>query len=269
MTRGRDIHKIDNALIRLGWVAFVVAAIAIFVSFNTTDYRIEHADGRIEHRSSSEDAETMRRINAGADVTALSSGPGVYWLSTFAAAVLMLGVGYYVRAQENRALMVWDILERMAEVRADELAASTGLTRETLRRVVALINTQPGAFFVWSSETDMIVDGRLRQRVVHVERCTSCGATVNATLSLDLLQAPVCDFCASPVSSNEELKARRQELLEEIRAQAGGSDKGFSVLIFVLLLIFFWPAALGYAVWKSGVLDQMLGKSRPAGGHRA
>ena len=64
----------------------------------------------------------------------------------------------------------------------------------------------------------------------------------------------------------------REEVLEEIRATPG-PRKPFSLVVFLILLIVFWPAAVGYAMWKGGILDPMLEKlgmsTHGAGGARS
>ena len=181
------------------------------------------------------------------------------WLWMLAASALMLGSGYAVRRAESRALAVWDILDHVVEVPADELAASTGLTREKLRRTLALINAQPGTYYIWEPTSDMIVDGRLRRRVVHVDRCESCGAKVSFSVTLDLARVPACDYCAGPVvAARDTLLEMREATLREIRGGESAQDRGFSVALFVVLLIVFWPAAVGYALWKSGVLETLI-----------
>ena len=207
MAREREIHKIDNFLIRLGWIVLVFAGIGT--------------------------------------ANALSEGGGVggtpLWF--LVAAVLMLVAGYYVRRQENRALVLWGILEHAVEVRVGDLTSSTGLSREELRKVLAVVNAQPGTYYVWDAENDTIVDGRLRKRAVQVDKCASCGATVNATLSLDLAQAPACTYCGGPVSTGADIMRMREETLDSIRGPTRNA-KPFSIGIFLILVLVFWPAAL-------------------------
>ena len=223
MAREREIHKIDNYLIRLGWVVLVFAGIG-----------------------------AASAVAEGGGV----EGPLLWFL---VAALLMLVTGYHVRRQENRALTLWDILEHAIEVRVGDLITSTGLSREELRKVLSVVNAQPGAYYVWDVETDTIVDGRLRKRAVQVDRCASCGAGVNATLSLDLAEAPACPYCGGPVSTGEQIMRMREETLEAIRVPAR-HGKPFSIGIFIVLVLVFWPAALFYALWKGGVLDSVVEK---------
>jgi len=175
------------------------------------------------------------------------------WIWMLAAAGAMLGVGYHVRRRENQALAVWNILERASEVSAAELAHSAGITHERLRSVIALINAQPGAYYVWDPGSDRVFDGRLSERVAQLDTCSSCGARINQTVALHLGDLPKCSYCGA-AARDEDLQRLRREALAEIRDDAAPAKGEFSIVIFVLLFIFFWPAALVYALWKSGVL---------------
>ena len=56
--------------------------------------------------------------------------------------------------------------------------------------------------------------------------------------------------------------ALRRETLATIRAGQAQAPKDFSVGLFILLLLVFWPAAVGYALWKGGVLEPILARLR-------
>jgi len=259
MKRDRDIHKIDNHLIRWGWIVLVIGMSGTLLGLGTTEYRLDRAGRQVEYVSHNDDAATVRRRYPDADVTPVGGGPDGKWLWMLAASTLMLVCGYYVRRQENRALTVWGILEHAIEVRAVDLCTSTGLSRDELRKVLAVVNAQPGAFYVWDGASDTIVDGRLRKRSVHVDKCSTCGATVSTTMTLELAEAPACTYCGGPVTTGEQIRRMREETLGSIR-DAPASGKPFSLWIFLLLLLFFWPLAIAYAMWKGGVLDPLIDK---------
>ena len=44
--------------------------------------------------------------------------------------------------------------------------------------------------------------------------------------------------------------------VDALREESPDKHK-FSVLLFIVLLFVFWPAAVAYAVWTSGALDGM------------
>ena len=215
----RDIHRVDNYLIRIGWAVLAVTLIATGCSTG-------------------------------------SEAPS--WSTWFAlgAAVVMLGTG-----KESRTLAVWDILERSTEVSLAELVRSTGYPRETVREALALINAQPDTYYVWDPDSDRIVDGRLRSHVIAVDQCESCGATVNERVALDLAAVPSCRYCRAPVVKRD-LNTLKLEAVAAIRAEHAARRRGFSAIVFVLLLFVFWPAAVAYAVWKTGLWDAWVERLR-------
>ena len=210
--RKKEIHKIDNHLIRFGWIALVVALLMV--------------------RADPEPA---------------------FWIA-LSAGVVMLAVGYVVRHKEKRVVTVWNILEHATEVSMAELTASTGLSRPFVHEAIAVINAQPGAYYVWNRATDTVVDGRLRARVVMFETCGSCGARVAERLTLDASEVPICEYCGRPVSS-EDIGRLKLDALRALREEDRARGKGFSTVLFIVLLIVFWPAAVGYALWKSGIVQ--------------
>ena len=225
----KDIHKIDNWLIRMGWLA--VAGL-LFTNSCTSSFEV---DG----------------------VTALFGSP--MFAMVAAGAVVLLVVGYAIRARENRVLAVWNILDHATEVSVVDLSTSTGFSPDFLGSAVRTINRQPGCFYVWDDAAGVIVDGRMRSRIVLVDSCQSCGANVNMQVSLDMLVAPACEHCGGPVALGD-LNRLKLDRVDAIRAQAQ-TETSFSVLLFVCLLIVAWPAAVVYAVWASGAVDNLFKRS--------
>lgn len=222
----KEIHRIDNWLIRCGWLAF---ASLLFANACTDSF-----DGR-------------------------SLAMLVFDWRFFAVALggmFCLVIGYVIRGRENRVLAVWNILEHATEVSVAELQRSTGFTRTFIDKAVRIINRQPGAYYVFDDANDTIVDGRMRSAVVVVDHCGACGAPVNTRVSLDLPVPPACPHCAGPVLS-ADMNQLKLERVDALRAQCAARSK-FSVLLFIVLLFLFWPAAIVYAVWSSGALDGLL-----------
>ena len=90
--------------------------------------------------------------------------------------------------------------------------------------------------------------------------CAGCGAPVNERVSLMAESIPGCTHCGAPVL-NQDINALRMAALREIRGRPGAGH-GFSIVLFLILLLVFWPAALGYAVWKSGVVVGWIARLR-------
>ena len=222
----RDIHKIDNYLIRCGWLSLTAALLS---SGCTPD-----------------------------GATAL--GYGWFTWAAFGAGLPLLLAGYTIRRKERRVLAVWNILDQVTEAPVEELIRNTGLSRQFIQESLGIINAQPNAYYVWNPDTDVVVDGRLRTRVFVVDHCANCGASVSLRLTLELSELPTCSHCASPVM-DEDWNRLKLDALREIR-EAGTKGSEFSVGLFIVLLIVFWPAALGYALWKSGLIDGWLARAK-------
>ncbi|MEM7406837.1 MAG: hypothetical protein AAF458_16180, partial [Pseudomonadota bacterium] len=220
----KDIHKIDNLLIRTGWLT----AIALLVAEGCSS-------------DSPTDGVTLGSMAIAIPVLSLVLG---------VAALVMLVVGYLIRSRENKVVAVWDILEHATEVSIADLERSTGFSRAFIEGAVRTINRQPGSYYVVDDDAGTIVDGRMRSRIVMVEQCQSCGAHVNMQVSIDLPKAPACAHCGAPVASGDlnQLKLDRVDALRESSRKKGE----FSVLLFVVLLILFWPLAVVLAKRASG-----------------
>ena len=189
-----------------------------------------------------------------------SQGVGVIGpLLVFAAAVVTLTVGYSLRRDERRITQVWNILEHSAEVHIDELSHATGFSKKFLLRAVRMINGQPDTYYVWDSVAGTIVDGRMRSRIHIVEQCESCGAKVDAEVPFDASVIPTCGHCGGPVKAGA-ISALKKEMLEALRHKSLRPQRPFSVLLFIFLLLVFWPVAIVYAVWTSGAIDGLLSR---------
>jgi hypothetical protein len=221
----KDIHKIDNWLIRMGWLC---VASLLFTKGCTDTF---------------------------ADLAALDLILSPMFAMVAVGATALLVVGYSIRARENKVLVVWDILEHATEVSIADLGNSTGFSSEFLSSAIRTINQQPGCYYVWDGAAGVIVDGRMRSRVVVVGECESCGANINSHVSLDLPTAPACEHCGGPVVTGD-LNRLKLERVDALRTQESTKQE-FSVLLFVFLLIVFWPAAVAYAVWASGAVDNL------------
>jgi hypothetical protein len=164
--------------------------------------------------------------------------------------LVLLIVGYRVRAEEKKMVAIWSILEQTLEVSVPELERSTGFGRGLILQTVRDINAQGLGYFVHDLKADRIFDGRLRSQMVTVESCSSCGARVDATFEADLSTAPVCRFCGSAFSAGE-LNRLKLDLLSQLRTAPGPIPSGrktFSIGVFVALMLCFWPAAIVYAL---------------------
>ncbi len=227
----KDIHKIDNWLIRTGWLVVI---------------------GLLFTNGCTAAADDKGVMDLASSMTTFTFAIG---------AVVLLIAGYSIRRHENRVVAVWNILDHATEVSIAELERSTGFARPFIESALHTINRQPGSYYVFDPEADTIVDGRMRSRILVVKQCENCGANVNMQVSLDLPQAPTCGSCGSPVTTGDLNQIKLAQVRELRAAEEAKNNKTFSVLLFVVLLLVFWPAAVVYAVWASGAVESLFKQS--------
>jgi len=222
----KDIYKIDNLLINIGRFVLVISLLNVGCSMS---------------------ANTL-----GNDWGALAIG--------ISAAISLLVTGGFIRHRENQIIAIWNILEHSTEVPVQELMHNTGFERAFIQDALLLINRRGKAYYVWDKKSDIIVDGRLRTTLLAMPKCDNCGATVNQTLTLDFSQRPTCFYCGKSVTT-EQINQLKIEALDKIRASTlVATTKGFSLWVFVVLFVVFWPAGVGYALWKADVVKRLRGK---------
>lgn len=204
------------------------------------------------------------------------------WLSLAAfAPVAMFIAGFSVRQREKRVAAVWRLLQRSLELDVPALLRSSTFTRQELRTAVRVLNDRGLGHYVWDDETDVIRDGRLDVRMAHGATCDNCGAAIAVTVGL--ADAPACPFCETPLPA-ATLNAMKFDRITRLSTPAPGSAatpaaaaadsanwanlapsrndddhvaalppprRRMSVGLFVVLLIFCWPAALVYALYMN------------------
>ncbi|MCB1159947.1 MAG: hypothetical protein KDK45_20775 [Leptospiraceae bacterium] len=184
---------------------------------------------------------------------------GIIFLIGGGAGIAFLIVGLYIRKIEEKALSVYHILEKSFEAPIKDILYSTGLDEKGLSRVIQVLNSRGLTSLIWDSQAERIVDSRLKTQLIFVERCPSCGNYVNQKVSLDLNFGNICSYCNNPfpVHYLNELKLERIEKMkkEDWKNKQTVSEKKqseFSLIIFFLLSILFFPAAIVYAIRKGG-----------------
>jgi hypothetical protein len=222
----KDIYKIDNLLINIGRFVLVISLLNVGCSMS---------------------ANTL-----GNDWEGLAIG--------ISAAISLLVTGSFIRHRENQIIAIWNILEHSTEVPVQELMHNTGFERAFIQDALLLINRRGKAYYVWDKKSDIIVDGRLRTTLLVMPKCDNCGATVNQTMTLDFSQRPTCFYCGKSVTT-EQINQLKSEAIDKIRmATPIETTKEFSLWVFILLFMVFWPAAVGYALWKADVVKRLRGK---------
>ena len=217
----KDLHWIDNVLIRSGWIM-----LAVLLTLGS--------------------------------LVALASGSvwgGVVWAGGVLAAIAAIVAGMVIRAKENRVIAMWSILENAVEVPVRDLEQNTGFDRAFIEESLRLINNQGLGYFVWDRKSDTIVDGRLRTTLITVASCPACGAQSVVP------RCDYCDRAVSVAHLNrlktELINQIRPDahLVPMQRAEEQAPD--FNIILFALLFLTCSPLGIVYAVWKSGVLGKI------------
>lgn len=178
----------------------------------------------------------------------------------FVAPVVILIIGYRVRQVEKRTLAVWRILYRHTSIKARDIIDNSDISRKQLHDSIRLLNNRGLGFYVWNKNNDTIVDGRLDDEYVMIDSCESCGAPVKLRVSLADSEIPKCSYCESPVASGQ-LNLLKQSAIAQLRGYqpaerryglpVRNDERPMSVLLFIFLLIFCWPLAVIYGIYKS------------------
>ncbi len=174
--------------------------------------------------------------------------------------ILIFLIGQRVRQVEKRTLSVWRILYSNTSIKVPELIANSDITRPQLFNAVKLLNNRGLGFYVWNKDNDTIADGRLDDDFVMVDSCESCAAPVGLRVSLADKDVPSCSYCQAPVASGQ-LNLLKQATIAELRGYTPADrryglpvrqgKRPFSVFLFVFLLIFCWPLAVFYGLYKT------------------
>ncbi len=174
--------------------------------------------------------------------------------------VLIWIIGQRVRKVEKRTLAVWRILYRNTTVKIQDIINNSDITREQLHDAVKLLNNRGLGFYVWNKNTDTIMDGRLDDEYVMIDSCESCAAPVKLRVSLAGHEIPSCSYCQAPVASGE-LNLLKQSAIAQLRGYepaerryglpVRSDEKPLSITLFIFLLIFCWPLAVLYGIYKT------------------
>ncbi len=249
----KDIFKIDNYTISFG-IIFLIIGLAVtllnprtfndvMISEGGIGYSFERLEGRTIE-------EIQRKLGPEKEITIIKTPlvPPIIALS----GLCLLLIGIIFRKKENKIISIWDALEKTAEGKVRDMEVALGLSREFILGSLQLINAQQGTYYVYRSEGDKIVDGKLLEEHTVSLNCSGCGHNINKKITLAKLNGLSCSYCGAPIQT-EELSEIRSSIVEENRAsQEADTGGNFSVGIFILLLVVFWPAAIIYLAIKKG-----------------
>lgn len=209
---------------------------------NGTSYKFEDRDGRT-------DGEIIKEHGGDTEIF-INEFPKIRTLIGINGLIL-LGIGLYYRSKEKKIISIWDALDRSGEAKVKDLSVSLGLSSDFILKHLKEINAQRNAYFVYDSDHDKIVDGKLMAEYVIVATCTGCGNNINQRVSLHFSKLPTCKYCGTTISIDDLNKLKHEVLSRrEVSGNATVAGGNFSVGVFVLLLIFFWPGAIAYIIIK-------------------
>jgi hypothetical protein len=191
------------------------------------------------------------------------------WALVGAIAVAPVGMGLTglrIRRREERALALFTLIDRDVEISARDLVRDSDWTPALLDRAIRDLNNVGAAYVVWDRDSQLIQDGRLRRSSMLVDDCGSCGAKISLQVPIGEASAVRCPYCDAAIDAGviAEEKARIIDELEEDRSKGSERDPWgaiggeFSIGIFFLLFLCFWPAALLYCVKHRRVLEQLV-----------
>ncbi len=175
---------------------------------------------------------------------------------------IFLSMGYLLRKRERIIASILGRLELALETSIQSLVASTGHSRAAVEHAIGVINRRNLGFYVWDRNTGVIADARLNRTMVSVDSCAHCGNQIGTTFPALANEIPKCPYCGTSldVSHWNALKFKAIESIKnekEHQAIMNGPGPGgeaaahdFSIGIFVILLLLFWPGAVIYAAVK-------------------
>jgi hypothetical protein len=251
----KDIYKIDNYFITIGWILVVVGALFMALDFslwnevtisetkgNGTHYYFEAKNGRTLDQIKQEKGE-------GFEVEERSF-PIVRVVIAVNGIILLL-IGYTYRSREKKIISVWRALEQMGEAKVVDLSMMLGLPREFIIKHLKDINAQHQTIFSYDMRSDKIINSKLMSEFLVLVDCISCGNKINQKVSLDLSNPPRCQYCGTGVPADDLNKLKQEVLLTMQQVIPVPPGKGeFSTPLFIVLLIVFWPAAVAYVIVK-------------------
>ncbi len=252
----KDVFKIDNYLITIGIIFLIGGLLTTFADPRSYyDLNVQKESG--SYTSVDYEGRTLEEIQQEFGSNAIITPVEKPFIRPIIAisGLLLLIVGIYYRKKENKIHSIWDALERTKEGKLRDLEVSLGLSRSFILDNLKHINAQLGAYYVYISAKDLIVDGRLMEQHTLSVTCTGCGHAIKQKVSLANLEKPICNYCGAPVPV-AELSKLKKKVVNEFVWDSSSQKKDFNMAVFVVLLIFFWPAAIGYMVYKKNLASQ-------------
>jgi DNA-directed RNA polymerase subunit RPC12/RpoP len=270
----KDIHKIDNYLIRVGivWLFLLVGYGACSGGIGNIMFSCASDDQKVFHVSTGSNVEiflserTLEEVQASyprSDVNVYEPGeiepffegvhPVYLWTPW-----LLLFIGYIIRREENKVIAVWNIIERSGEISLSDLSTNTGHSRDFLLKAVQLINKHSKHPYHWDQHYNIIYNTSTAGQIFYVEKCANCQASVGQNFRVSKIKAATCPYCQFALITNDMLEhAKAVKESNVFKAPSDVSEVSpFNPIVFFVLLVIFSPLAIGYAIWKTGLLKK-------------
>lgn len=234
MNNTRNIYTIDDTLIRAGYVFLVFSLLGVAALA----------------RNWATIPDEKKPVSA--TLVAAAAIPTAIFLT----------MGYLFRKRERIIASILGRLELALETSIQSLMASTGHSRAAVEHAVDVINRRNLGFYVWDRNSGVIADARLNRTMVSVDSCAHCGSKIGTTFPALASEIPECPYCGTPldVSHWNALKFKAIESIKNEKQptagvngpgpRGGAAAQDFSIGLFVILLMLFWPGAVIYAVVK-------------------
>lgn len=227
-----NLYKLDDVLLRTGRIG-----LALVVLMAAASVMVALEDG------------------GGDAVIRLAWNHGFHLMLALSPPVACLWTGRRIRTRERRVLSIWKVLRRNVQLRVDEFVANSHYSREELDDAVKLLNTRALAHYVHDRSNGLIQDARLRDVRIHVEKCDACSGEISLEVPIGFTRVPACPYCGDPVCV-DTLDERRRAVLDRLRGEFAPKTESlggvpFSIPVFLILMVFCWPAAVGYALYRT------------------
>ena len=229
-----NLYRIDDVLIKGGYWLLVLAAFVTYGLFNDASIGTWPPMGQVGY------------------------------VLLLLAPILMLFTGYNVRRQEVRTVDLWRVMRAHRSMPIRELCETTGFNATQLRAAVNLLNRKVVAGLTVDEQAGVVRHraDTPQSAVAHTQRCESCGASVVVSVGPNTRPEELsCTYCHGALKSQDitELQLRLREPLgigalgsaQHAPLAQPETGKSFNLVWFILLMMFFWPAGIYYAVSRA------------------
>lgn len=157
----------------------------------------------------------------------------------------LLVSGRLKRKKEHKISIIEELLQRSKNLTIHDIYLITTIPPSFIRHAIAIINKQRGVHYFLEESTGVVISpSDHSKRVATVLTiCNGCGAK-NEIID-DLVWEPVCKYCDSILT----VEIKKTKLGLKSRFKRLITEKEFSAIFFLILLIIFWPAAIFYVLW--------------------